>query len=103
MKELRFMSYQNLNQMRTVKGLFKNGIAYPNESMEEHDGESILITFVESEQPTSPTDDLSWNSEDWDQFEQLIENCTLDTGIEDLAHQHDHYIHGTPKQQSYPE
>jgi hypothetical protein len=26
----------------------------------------------------------------------------LNTGIEDLAHQHDHYIHGTPKRESYP-
>lgn len=88
--------------MRTVKGLFKNGIVYPNESLEEYDGESVIITLIESEQNASTTDELSWDSEDWDQFEQLIEDCTVDTGIEDLAHQHDHYIHGIPKQQSEP-
>lgn len=27
----------------------------------------------------------------------LINACQMDTGIEDLAHEHDHYIHGTPK------
>ncbi|MBE9018458.1 hypothetical protein C7Y66_30085 [Chroococcidiopsis sp. CCALA 051] len=37
----------------------------------------------------------------WDEFEQLIERCAVDTGIEDLAHQHDHYIHGTPKREAH--
>jgi hypothetical protein len=27
----------------------------------------------------------------------LIEECTVDTGIPDLAHQHDHYLYGKPK------
>ena len=34
----------------------------------------------------------------WDQLMQLIEENTMDTGIEDLAHQHDHYLHNKPKQ-----
>jgi hypothetical protein len=38
----------------------------------------------------------------WDELEQLIERSAVDTGIEDLAHQHDHYIHGTPKREAYP-
>ena len=28
---------------------------------------------------------------------ELIEKCQMDTGITDLAHQHDHYLYGTPK------
>lgn len=28
---------------------------------------------------------------------ELIEECQMDTGITDLAHQHDHYLYGTPK------
>ncbi|MFM7717431.1 MAG: hypothetical protein ACKO7A_33410, partial [Microcystis sp.] len=61
-----------------------------------------LITIIEPNLNTPSTDETSWNSEDWDQFDQLIEKCTIDTGIVDLAHQHDHYIHGTPKRESYP-
>ena len=88
--------------MHSIKGTFKNGIAYPNESIEEHEGESVMITFIESDQNTPSTDNSAWDSEDWEQFDQLIANCLVDTGIEDLAHQHDHYIHGTPKRESYP-
>ena len=34
----------------------------------------------------------------WDDFDQIIEENQVSTGISDLSHQHDHYIHGTPKQ-----
>jgi hypothetical protein len=88
--------------MHSIQGTFKNGIVYPNESIEEHDGESVIITFIESDQNTLSNDNSSWDSEDWEQFDQLIANCLVDSGIEDLAHQHDHYIHGTPKRESYP-
>jgi hypothetical protein len=36
----------------------------------------------------------------WDSLTALIERCQMDTGITDLAHQHDHYIHGIPKRKS---
>jgi hypothetical protein len=88
--------------MHSIQGTIKNGIVYPNKSIEEHDGESVIITFIESDQNTLSNDNSSWDSEDWEQFDQLIANCLVDTGIEDLAHQHDHYIHGTPKRESYP-
>lgn len=34
----------------------------------------------------------------WDDLEQIIQDSQVRTGIGDLSHQHDHYIHGTPKQ-----
>lgn len=34
---------------------------------------------------------------DWDAFERLTEAHTVQTGISDLAHQHDHYLYGKPK------
>ena len=33
----------------------------------------------------------------WESLAALIHKRQMDTGITDLAHQHDHYIHGTPK------
>ena len=33
----------------------------------------------------------------WEALTALIESCQMDTGITDLAHQHDHYRLGTPK------
>ena len=34
----------------------------------------------------------------WDDFDQIIQESQVSTGISDLSYQHDHYIHGTPKQ-----
>jgi len=34
-----------------------------------------------------------------DEWDLIIQDCKIDTGIEDLAYQHDHYIYGTPKRQ----
>jgi predicted RND superfamily exporter protein len=34
-----------------------------------------------------------------DEFEQIIENCQIKTGIKDLSYQHNHYLYGTPKQE----
>jgi len=36
----------------------------------------------------------------WDSLTALIDRCQMDTGITDLAHQHDHYLHGTPKREN---
>lgn len=36
---------------------------------------------------------------DWDKLSQILDECQIETGIPDLAEQHDHYIHGTPKRQ----
>ena len=34
----------------------------------------------------------------WEDFDQIIQENQVSTGISDLSHQHDHYIHGTLKQ-----
>ena len=33
----------------------------------------------------------------WDRLLSVIEECQMETGITDLADQHDHYLYGTPK------
>jgi len=37
--------------------------------------------------------------DDWEALENLLEECQVETGISDLAQQHDHYLHGTPKRE----
>ena len=32
-----------------------------------------------------------------DELNRLLESYAVDTGIPDLAQEHDHYLHGTPK------
>ena len=36
----------------------------------------------------------------WQELEDITNSCQISTGIRDLAHQHDHYIHGTPKRKT---
>ncbi|ACC79739.1 hypothetical protein [Nostoc punctiforme] len=83
--------------MLSVKGTFQNGVVYPNEPIGGHEGQSVIIVFVEENrtpEPATPEDS------DWDKLRQLIKNCAVDTDISDLAQQHDHYLYGMPKRES---
>ncbi|MBN3880533.1 MULTISPECIES: hypothetical protein [unclassified Nostoc] len=83
--------------MLSVKGTFQNGVVHPNEPIEGHEGQSVIIVFVEENrtpQPATP------EGSDWDKLRQLIKNCAVDTDISDLAQQHDHYLYGMPKRES---
>lgn len=35
----------------------------------------------------------------WEEFDQILEECQMNTGISDLSYQHDYYIHGLPKRE----
>jgi hypothetical protein len=70
--------------MLSVKGTFQNGVARPAESI-----------LGEGDLPPQATA----NETVWDALQQLVEHCTVETGISDLAHQHDHYLYGKPKQE----
>lgn len=82
--------------MLSVKGTFQNGVAHPAEPLAGHNGQAVIITFLEEENlSTQPTT----NAAVWDGLQQLVEDCVVETGISDLAHQHDHYLYGKPKQE----
>lgn len=78
--------------MQTVRGYFENGVARLTEPISAHEGQPVLITFLEIERTAESPDANAWAS-----LESLIEGCACETGISDLAHQHDHYLHGKPK------
>jgi hypothetical protein len=85
--------------MREVKGKFQQGVAQPSTPIEGHEGQSVVITFLEED--NVPSEEM--NEEDWEQINQILHDCQMDTGIEDLAHQHDHYLYGVPKRESSAE
>lgn len=79
--------------MLSVRGTFQNGVAQPVEPIEGCDGQPVIITFLdEGGASPSPVDDSAW-----DALAQLVEDCAVETGVADLAHQHDHYLYGKPK------
>ena len=34
-----------------------------------------------------------------DEWDSIIQDCQIETGIRDLAYQHDHYLYGTAKKE----
>lgn len=80
--------------MLTIKGRFEGGVVHPAEPVAALDQEEVLITFL-NERPAAPAGRVQ--ETDYEALTQLLADSQMDTGIEDLAHQHDHYIHGTPK------
>ncbi len=82
--------------MLSVKGTFHNGVAHPAEAIGGHNRQAVIITFLEEDAlPPQPTT----NTAAWDALQQLVEDCTVETGMNDLAHQHDHYLYGKPKRE----
>lgn len=81
--------------MISVKGTIKNGVALPLEPVKKTDeGRIVMITFLnegpeEAKRPNGKNGKVS--------LKTLIDEFQIDTGIEDLASQHDHYLYGTPK------
>ena len=80
--------------MLSVRGIFEGGAARPSEPIEGRDGQAVIITFLDEAGAQTPAAD---HTAEWDALTQLIEDCGIETGIGDLAHQHDHYLYGTPK------
>lgn len=81
--------------MISVKGTIKNGMALPLEPVKATDeGRSVMITFIDDDSKSPSPVKTSGNSKT---LEELIKECEVDTGITDLASQHDHYLYGTPK------
>lgn len=83
--------------MISVKGTIKNGVALPLEPVKETDeGRSVIITFVDEEVQKGKTK----SSNGAVSLLDLIDSFQVDTGITDLASEHDHYLYGTRKKNS---
>ena len=88
--------------MVSIKGTFQNGVVQPSEPIADREGQTVIITFVEERaeknaETINPDTSNTAQAASWDRLMQSIERNTMDTGIEDLAHQHDHYLHGKQK------
>jgi hypothetical protein len=79
--------------MLTVKGSYRDGKIQLAEPV-QHKESQVLVIFLDDD-----TTAQNQSNEDWAAFNTLIADCQMETGIADLAHQHDHYQHGSPKQE----
>ncbi|MCB8945328.1 MAG: hypothetical protein H6658_16395 [Ardenticatenaceae bacterium] len=53
---------------------------------------AMLTTYKENVAQAIDDDEAGWDS-----LMKTIADAVVDVGIEDLAHEHDHYLYGTPK------
>lgn len=72
-----------------LKKVAANHSQNPTEYLRSMVIDSLILT-AEADQV-----DAGWNS-----LNALINRCQIETGVTDLAHQHDHYIHGKPKREN---
>jgi hypothetical protein len=83
--------------MLAVKGIFEKGKARPIGNIRGREGQPVIITFLE--EPAETEDTARAEAEDaWQLMAQLVESCAVETGIRDLAHRHDQYLHHTPSE-----
>jgi hypothetical protein len=81
--------------MLAVRGIFEKGKARPIGNIRGREGQPVIITFLEEPVEAKPI--AQGETEDaWQMMAQLVESCAVETGIRDLAHRHDQYLHHTP-------
>jgi len=81
--------------MLAVKGVFEKGQARPIYSIRGREGQPVIITFLEEPAETERITQVE-TSAAWQAVTQLVESCAVETGLRDLAHRHDEYLHHTP-------
>lgn len=79
----------------TVKAIYERGALRLTEPIELQDGTRVDVIVIT---PEPDNGDQAGTHSSRTTLEDLIAQCAIDTGIPDLAHQHDHYLYGTPKQ-----
>ena len=78
----------------SVKGMFQNGVARPAELVKGREGQPVVIIFLEDLLITPTTREKEDEDTTWSALARLVEDCVVETGVVDLAHQHDHYLYG---------
>jgi hypothetical protein len=84
--------------MLSVKGTFHGGVVTPSEPVgPELEGREVTILIPEPAPPLREAPNGPMDAPESDPFLELIDRCRVATGIGNLAHQHHHYLYGTPR------
>jgi hypothetical protein len=82
-----------LSMSRTIEAIYRNGHVELPPDVQLPDNTPVTVLVHEN------TASLLVDQEAWNTLEQLVAQCSVETGIADLAHQHDHYLYGKPKKE----
>jgi predicted DNA-binding antitoxin AbrB/MazE fold protein len=79
-----------------LKAIYEQGVLRLKEPLPLPDGTQVDVTVTshaeDNGERAQGMQDRSWNA-----LTQLLAECAIDTGIPDLARQHDHYLYGFQK------
>jgi len=79
-----------------LKAIYENGVLRLEQPLPVPEGAEVDVTVslidADNGKPTQEADDQSW-----DALTRLLNECAIDTGVSDLAQQHDHYLYGLTK------
>ena len=77
--------------MQSIKGVFKDGVVHPSEPISYPEAPPVIITFLDvpTNYQTVKVSEEKYQA-GWDKLCSVIENCQMETGIADLADQHDY-------------
>ncbi len=79
-------------QQLSVKGTYRNGSVELAETIDKPDGQAVIVTFLDQVPAV-----LFSESNTWAELDDILNECQISSGINDLAHNHDLYFHGVPK------
>ena len=79
-----------------LKAIYEQGVLRLKEPLSLPDGTPVEVT-VTSHEADNGEGSRAMEDRSWDALTQLIAECAIDTGVPDLASQHDHYLYGIPK------
>jgi hypothetical protein len=78
--------------MLEVKGKVHNGRILTLEPLGDfYEGKEVIITLAGEPE--------SENRNGWKRLITVVQENQIDADVTDLAHQHDHYLYGTPKRE----
>ena len=74
--------------MLSIRGRFEKGFIRPDQFVQGREGQTVIITFVEEVESRG----VEQNTDDWAVLMRLVQQNAVETGIVDLAHQHDQEV-----------
>jgi predicted DNA-binding antitoxin AbrB/MazE fold protein len=79
-----------------LKAIYEKGLLRLETTLPLPEGAEVDVTVTTHEGDNGETSQKI-PDQSWDALTQLLAECAIDTGVPDLARQHDHYIYGIPK------
>lgn len=79
-----------------LKAIYEQGVLRLREPLSLPDGTLVDVTVTTPEKDNGEQSQVM-DDRSWDALTQLLADCEINTGVPDLANQHDHYLYGIPK------